>query len=619
VLSQQKYRLEQCLDRIVDNRGRTPPLSDVGIEMIEINALEDGRKSPNYERVSKFVTEETFLNWFRSGHPKRGDTLISTVGAIGRVAYFHEERGCIAQNVIALRPKQEVLVPEFLYYYLASSDIQTRLANLNIGVAQPSLKVPHLLSLEISLPPLPIQTRIVGILSAYDDLIENNQRRIRILEEMARSLYREWFVNFRFPGHEKVPLVNSPLGKIPEGWDVKKLKDVANVNRAQIKADTAPEQLHYIDISSVSPGQIDAITTYNYAEAPGRARRVVQHGDILWSCVRPNRRSHVLVLHPALDTIASTGFAVLTASKVPFTFLYLATTTDDFVSYLANRATGAAYPAVTAVTFESADLLVPTERLLHVFGDVTVPIAEEVNLLQQQTTNLRRSRDLLLPQLLSGAVMFDDVQLEATPVDSPGHPFHGPSQNSNRSSVRALNGDGDRITVPAATAGSNPAVAANGSDRREETPPPISETERTDVLAAIRQVFSDGEWRDRESAIREVAHALGYSRTGHVIEEVLNTDLLTAVRRGILENVRGELKLRTRSIEDYERDFLKEQFLAAIGRTWIEREDAIREFARWLGFARTGSVIDEIARSLIKGLLREERIETDGPNLIRRL
>ena len=81
---------------------------------------------------------------------------------------------------------------------------------------------------EIKLPPLPVQRRIAGILSAYDDLIENNQRRIKILEEMARSLYREWFVNFRFPGHEKVTLVNSPLGRIPAGWEVKTFKDLCS-------------------------------------------------------------------------------------------------------------------------------------------------------------------------------------------------------------------------------------------------------------------------------------------------------------------------------------------------------------------------------------------------------
>jgi type I restriction enzyme S subunit len=192
---------------------------------------------------------------------------------------------------------------------------------------------------------------------------------------------------------------------------VKKLSAVAEVNRAQINARSAPEHLHYIDISSVSPGQIDSITTYAFADAPARARRIVQHGDVLWSCVRPNRRSHVQVMHPEPDTIASTGFAVLTSTKVPFTFLYFATTTDDFVAYLTNNATGAAYPAITAPTFEKADLLVPSAALLKEFGDATIPMAEEIHALQRQIQNLRRTRDLLLPRLLSG-----QIDVEAMPA-----------------------------------------------------------------------------------------------------------------------------------------------------------------------------------------------------------
>ena len=258
--------------------------------------------------------------------------------------------------------------------------------------------------MEVRVPQLPAQRHIASILSAYDGLIENSQRRIKILEAMARALYREWFVHFRFPDHENHPRVASALGEIPKGWEVKKLADVAEVNRAQINARTAPEELHYIDISSVSPGQIASITTYAFADAPGRARRIVQHGDVLWSCVRPNRRSHALVMQPGVNMIASTGFAVLTAAKVPFTYLYLATTTDDFVGYLTNNAIVAAYPAVTATTFEKADLLIPPAPLLTQFGEATSPMAQQIHILQRQIQNLRRTRDLLLPRLLSGQI-----------------------------------------------------------------------------------------------------------------------------------------------------------------------------------------------------------------------
>ena len=293
---------------------------------------------------------------------------------------------------------------EFIYYWLkaTSHEILGRVDEAAHGTKR--IQTDRLLSLPIRVPSLKVQRNIASILSAYDDLIENNQRRIKILEGMARSLYREWFIYLRFPDHDKVKMVPSTLGPIPQGWELMKLGDIADVNRAQINPRTAPDEVHYIDISSVSPGQIDSITTYLFAEAPGRARRIVQHGDILWSCVRPNRRSHALVMQPDQGTIASTGFAVLTATKVPFTFLYFATTTDDFVTFLSNNATGATYPAVTATTFEDAVLLIPPLPLLKKFGEATIPMAEQIHILQRQNQNLRRTRDLLLPRLLTGQV-----------------------------------------------------------------------------------------------------------------------------------------------------------------------------------------------------------------------
>ncbi|WP_165498785.1 restriction endonuclease subunit S [Chlorobium sp. N1] len=341
---------------------------------------------------------------------KDGDILVAMTGATaGKVGKVRTNRPLLLnQRVAKIAPVDAD--PDFIWAIVSSQEYQERFFYLADGAAQPNMSGGQIEGVEVPLPPLPVQRRIAGILTAYDELIENSQRRIKILDSMARALYREWFVHFRFPGHESVPRVPSPLGEIPQGWEVKKLSAVAEVNRSQINARSALEALHYIEISSVSPGQIDSTTTYAFADAPGRARRIVQHGDMLWSCVRPNRRSYAQVMHPAPDTIASTGFAVLTATKVPFTFLFFATTTDDFVAYLTNNATGAAYPAVTAPTFEKADLLVPSVALLKKFGDVTIPIAEEIHTLQRQIQNLRRTRDLLLPRLLSG-----QIDVEAIP------------------------------------------------------------------------------------------------------------------------------------------------------------------------------------------------------------
>jgi type I restriction enzyme S subunit len=353
--------------------------------------------------------------WYRGAIPPdyvlhEGDLIVAMTeqaeGLLGSSAivprsglYLHNQR----LGLVQLRAAKQA-DKDFLYYLFNSQPVRQQIRASASGAKIRHTAPSRIADVKVRVPPLPVQRRIAGILSAYDELIENCQRRIRILEAMARALYREWFVHFHFPDHENHPRVASPLGEIPKGWEVKKLGDVADVNRAQISARTAPRELQYIDISSVSPGQIDSITTYAFVDAPGRARRIVQHGDVLWSCVRPNRRSHAQVMHPEVNTIASTGFAVLTATKVPFTFVYLATTTDDFVGYLSNNATGAAYPAVTAATFERADLLIPPSPVLNQFGDATIPLAEQTHTLQRQIQNLRRTRDLLLPRLLSGQV-----------------------------------------------------------------------------------------------------------------------------------------------------------------------------------------------------------------------
>lgn len=196
------------------------------------------------------------------------------------------------------------------------------------------------------------------------------------------------------------------------------MDSVALVNGAQINMKVPPDRIVYVDIASVDPGTVREVTRLAFQDAPGRARRVVQHGDVLWSCVRPNRRSHVLMLNPEPETVASTGFAVLTATKVPYTFLYQATTTDAFVAYLTNHATGAAYPAVTARTFQDAEVLVPPEPLLRQSADITVPQAELIALLHRQNANLRQTRDLLLSRMLSGQLSLAEIEASPVPVAS---------------------------------------------------------------------------------------------------------------------------------------------------------------------------------------------------------
>jgi type I restriction enzyme S subunit len=199
---------------------------------------------------------------------------------------------------------------------------------------------------------------------------------------------------------------------VPEGWETVSLGDVAQVNASSLKTSSAPEQILYVDIASVSTRKIEKIEHLAFSDAPSRARRLVRHGDIIWSCVRPNRRSYSLILDPADSLVVSTGFAVITPTEVPFSFLYHAVTTQDFVEYLTNHASGAAYPAVNAGDFERAKVLLPTAALLERFHEIAEPMLIQQETLQRRNVKLREARDLLLPKLVSGEVDVSDLEIE---------------------------------------------------------------------------------------------------------------------------------------------------------------------------------------------------------------
>ena len=253
--------------------------------------------------------------------------------------------------------------------------------------------------LPVKVPDLVVQRQIAGVLQAYDDLIENNTRRMALLEQSARLLYEEWFVRLRFPGREHTRITDG----VPAGWQTQRLDQLAVVNRQSLPGNYDGE-IEYIDIASVTPGQINETTLFDFRDAPSRARRVVQHGDIIWSCVRPNRRSHAVIWRPSPNLIASTGFAVITPTAAPATFLYEATTTDLFAGYLEGRARGAAYPAVVAGDFESAEILTPPASLLRAYDEFANPVFEQLHVLRSQNRKLRQARDMLLPRLMSGEV-----------------------------------------------------------------------------------------------------------------------------------------------------------------------------------------------------------------------
>lgn len=340
-----------------------------------------------------FISEERYQEILRlSGVPIEGDLLLTSRGTLG-IPYIvtKHDRFHFADGNLTWFRRFRGLDSSFLKFFLVSPLGKAELARCVIGSSQLAYTIAALKKIAIPLPPIVVQRRIAGILSAYDELIENNQRRIRILEEMARSLYREWFVHFRYPGHESVPLVDSPLGQIPQGWEVKKLGEILELNygKALKKEDRQDGEFPVFGSSGVI-GYHDTPLVKGPGIIVGRKGNV---GSVFW-----NDEDFFVI-----DT------AYFVTSPLPLRFLFYVLPTLNFIN------SDAAVPGLSRNQAYTLELLVPPTNLLAKFCELADTFEQHAATLQLQTANLRRTRDLLLPRLLSGQVELADLPDKVLP------------------------------------------------------------------------------------------------------------------------------------------------------------------------------------------------------------
>lgn len=394
------YKLKQLCSEIVDCVNKTAPISDVPTpyKMLRTSDIREGKI--NLENLN-CVTKEVYEKWTRRGKLQKGDVIFTREAPLGEVGLVREEKNYfLGQRLVLFRANNKMCDGRFLMYSLLWHDNKQAIISKGVGSTVAHLRVPECENIEIKAPDLDIQHRIADILSAYDDLIENNQRQIKLLEEAAQRLYKEWFVDLRFQGHENTKIVDG----VPEGWQWCKVRDVADINSSALPKNYKEDFIDYVDLGSVRCGHIETRTRYNLNEAPGRAKRCAKDGDIIWGMVRPNLKAYALVTNPKETDVFSTGFAVLSAKKVPYSYLYCAVTQEEFVGYLVNATNGAAYPAVKPVHFEMADILKPDDKVLEQFHSVADLIFRKIEMLDKQSHNLSEARDLLLPKLMNGEV-----------------------------------------------------------------------------------------------------------------------------------------------------------------------------------------------------------------------
>ena len=396
--------IEEATERIIDYRGRTPPKTNSGVRLVTAKVVKRGRI---LEEPKEFIAADFYDEWMRRGLPQKFDVLLTTEAPLGELAILHDsERIALAQRIILLRARPGHIDPHFLFYALQSDSAQGELKARASGTTVLGIKQSELRQVRVPTFPLPAQRRIAGILSAYDELIENNQRRIQILETMARALYREWFVEFRFPGHDKIPRVASRFGDIPKGWEIKKVGDIAENIRRNVPKGDLDVPRPYVGLEHI-PRRSLALDAWEMTTELGSTKLEFRKGEVIFGKVRPY--FHKVSVSP-FDGVCSADTIVIRARRPEdYAFMVACVSSDAFVAHASATANGSKMPRANWDVLEKYEVVIPQGKVIRHFSALLVGILAQEQMLMFQIHNLRRTRDLLLPRLISGQVVLADT------------------------------------------------------------------------------------------------------------------------------------------------------------------------------------------------------------------
>lgn len=386
----------------IDCVNKTAPVVDyeTKFKMIRTTNIKDG--FVHLDSV-KYVTEETFLKWTRRSKPQYGDVILTREAPVGQVGRFtsQDQNVFLGQRLFHYRPLTEVLDWNFLAYALMSPDVQGRLQGMGFGATVDHIRVGDAENLEIPCPSVQIQRRIGDILSAYDDLIENNRRRIQLLEESARQLYKEWFVRLRFPGHEHVKVVDG----VPGGWERKTIKDASSfVSRGITPSYDETAQYLVLNQKCVRNHFVD----FDFARRQKKEvsqSKLLQHGDVLINSTGAGTLGRVAqyfgdVKNCTVDSHVTIARPTDAAFITYYGYVLLAS--EEYLSKMGRGSTN--QTELSKAVIEDILFLKPSHALLNHFEMFARDIKKQIQTLASQNNKLAQARDLLLPKLMSGEV-----------------------------------------------------------------------------------------------------------------------------------------------------------------------------------------------------------------------
>ncbi|MBN1188106.1 MAG: restriction endonuclease subunit S [Bacteroidales bacterium] len=375
---------------------------------IKARDIKDGRISTqNLEYIS-----DSTHNLISKYIVKKDDVCLTIVANIGDVGIVTEElnNANLTENALRLTSFSRNVYPQFLNYLLSTGTYKSYCELLSAGAAQAKLGIYKVKTLNLRLPPISEQKSIASILSAYDDLIENNNKRIAILEQMAEQIYREWFVRMRFPGYENAEFEKG----VPKGWNKKRLSDIVTpqygYTESAIINDDFPNFLRVTDINKRSYITWEEVPNCVINEINLSKYRLNRFDIVMARMADPGK---IAIIEKDISSVFA-SYLIKLKLKNEFNelhyFLFYTLSNPSLQGYFAGTSSGSTRATINAKTMTSVWINLPPEKLIRDFTTKITLLRELINILISSNNNLRQTRDLLLPRLISGKLRVKDIE-----------------------------------------------------------------------------------------------------------------------------------------------------------------------------------------------------------------
>lgn len=379
-MSWRKITLEDICISIADGDHQPPPKSDNGIPFVTISNITNTNKLDFTDTM--FVSQEYYDNLNDKRRAHTGDILYSVVGSFGIPVFIDKEQKFVFQRHIAiLRPDPQKIVPRFLYYMMLSRDFYMKADTVALGAAQRTISLTALRKMEMEVPPYNVQEKIVKILKPFDDLIENNQKQIKLLEEAVQRLYKEWFVDLRFPGYEKVKIVNG----VPEGWKKVGLVDIAPILTGKKDANYGTNDGEYL--------------FFTCAQEPIKAPSYSFDCDAV--ILAGNGDFNVKLYRGKFEAYQRT-YIFSPINKSNLFLLYYAVRAN--MKSLFQGASGSTIKFLTKRMLEEIQVYIPTKNIKLYFNMYSESYHKKIETLNAQIQLIKEARNRLLPKLMDGRI-----------------------------------------------------------------------------------------------------------------------------------------------------------------------------------------------------------------------